>query len=61
EDDVLEAILKSDGTPEKWVDRLVGEANRRGGLDNITVIIVRVDSVEEPAEGAAAGAAAAQA
>lgn len=49
EDDVLASILHSDGTPDKWVDRLVGEANRRGGLDNITVIIVRVDSVEEAA------------
>jgi len=53
EDDVLAAIVQSDGTPEKWVDRLVGEANRRGGLDNITVIIVRVDSVEDNAGDAA--------
>ena len=62
EDDVLAAVLQGDGTPEKWVDRLVGEANRRGGLDNITVIIVRVDTVEEPAGDAAqaAGAEAAQ-
>ncbi len=59
EDEVLAAILQSDGTPEKWVDRLVAEANRRGGLDNITVIVVRVDSVDEPADEAAqAGAAA---
>jgi serine/threonine protein phosphatase PrpC len=43
------------------VDRLVGEANRRGGLDNITVVIVRVDTVEEPAGDAAQGAAAQQA
>jgi protein phosphatase len=58
EDDVLASIIKSDGTPEKWVDRLVGEANRRGGLDNITVIIVRVDTVEDgagdPSQSAAA-------
>jgi len=27
----------------------VAEANRRGGLDNITAVIVRVDSVEAPA------------
>jgi len=60
EDEVLEAVVKSDGTPEKWVDRLVAEANRRGGLDNITVIIVRVDSVEEPAGGAAQAAASAR-
>ncbi|HTT69326.1 MAG TPA: Stp1/IreP family PP2C-type Ser/Thr phosphatase [Gemmatimonadales bacterium] len=57
EDDVLAAIVKSDGTPEKWVDRLVGEANRRGGLDNITVVIVRVDTVDEPVGDAAAAAA----
>jgi protein phosphatase len=47
EDDALLTILKSDGTPERWVDRMVAEANRRGGLDNITTIIVRVDSIEE--------------
>jgi len=25
---------------------MVAEANRRGGLDNITAIVVRIDSVE---------------
>jgi serine/threonine protein phosphatase PrpC len=55
EDNVLESVLKTEGTPEKWVDKMVAEANRRGGLDNITVIIVRVDTVEEP--GGAGGAA----
>ena len=58
---MLASILQSDGTPEKWVDRLVGEANRRGGLDNITVIIVRVDSVEDGAADADHAAAAQQA
>jgi protein phosphatase len=60
EDEVLASIIKSDGTPEKWVDRLVGEANRRGGLDNITVIIVRVDTVEDGAGDPSQSAAAAQ-
>ena len=46
EDDGLQAILQTQGTPERWVDRMVAEANRRGGLDNITAIIVQVDSVE---------------
>ena len=46
EDDGLEAILKAQGTPERWVDKMVAEANRRGGLDNITCIIAHVDSVE---------------
>ena len=60
EDDVLAAILRSDGTPERWVDRLVAEANRRGGLDNITAVIVRVDTVGEAAGDAAEAAAAAE-
>jgi len=51
EDDGLEMILKAQGTPERWVDKMVAEANRRGGLDNITCIIVHVDSVDAvPAE-----------
>ncbi len=49
EDDALAGILTSQGAPERWVDRLVAEANRRGGLDNITCIIVSVDTVSEPA------------
>ncbi len=49
EDDALASILRTAGTPEKWVDRMVAEANRRGGLDNITAVIVRIDEVEAPA------------
>jgi len=30
------------------VDVLIGEANRHGGLDNITAIVVRIDSVDIP-------------
>jgi serine/threonine protein phosphatase PrpC len=60
EDDVLAAILRTDGTPEKWVDRLVAEANRRGGLDNITAVIVRVDTVDEAAGDAAEARTAAE-
>ncbi|OGT92425.1 MAG: hypothetical protein A2083_00250 [Gemmatimonadetes bacterium GWC2_71_9] len=46
EDEALFAILQAKGTPERWVDRMVAEANRRGGLDNITTIIVHVDVVD---------------
>jgi serine/threonine protein phosphatase PrpC len=60
EDDVLAAILRTDGTPEKWVDRLVAEANRRGGLDNITALIVRVDTVDEAAADSAEARTAAE-
>ena len=59
EDEQLIRILNADGGPQHWVDRMVTEANRRGGLDNITVIVVRIDSVdsttgEHPATAAAA-------
>jgi serine/threonine protein phosphatase PrpC len=46
EDHELHSILTTDSQPAVLVDSLVSEANRRGGLDNITVIIVRVDAVE---------------
>jgi serine/threonine protein phosphatase PrpC len=32
--------------PQDEVDALIAEANRHGGLDNITAIIVRIDSVD---------------
>jgi protein phosphatase len=48
EDEALEKILLADGGPERWVDRLINDANRRGGLDNITAIVVRIETVEGP-------------
>ena len=54
------ASSASEGGPQHWVDRMITEANRRGGLDNITAIVIRIDSVdsntgEHPAAPAAAG------
>jgi PPM family protein phosphatase len=46
EDEQLTRILQSEGGPQRWVDRLITEANRRGGLDNITAIVVRIDNME---------------
>ena len=43
EDEQLMSILSSEGGPQQWVDRMVSEANRRGGLDNITAIIIRIE------------------
>jgi protein phosphatase len=62
EDEHLIRILSSDGGPQHWVDRMITEANRRGGLDNITAIVIRIESVEsntgeQPAATAAAGRA----
>ena len=39
EDEQLTRILPG-------LDRLITEANRRGGLDNITAIVVRIDTIE---------------
>jgi protein phosphatase len=46
EDEYLTRILASDAEPQAWVDRMVNEANRRGGLDNITAIVVQVTAAE---------------
>lgn len=48
DDDQLLRILQTEGGPDSWVDRLISEANRRGGLDNITAIVIRIDEVEPP-------------
>jgi protein phosphatase len=49
EDEQLAVILSGDGGPQQWVDKLINDANRRGGLDNITAIIIRIEP-EVPAE-----------
>jgi len=41
----IKALLTSGQDPETLARELVAEANRRGGLDNITVILIRVDEV----------------
>lgn len=51
EDEDLHRILAENHTPAHSVDILVAEGNRRGGLDNITAIVVRIDAVEEVTEG----------
>lgn len=50
EDYQLAELLAPDRMPEEEVDSLIAEANRHGGLDNITAIIVRIDAVEAPAQ-----------
>jgi protein phosphatase len=50
EDYQLAELLSPERMPQEEVDALIAEANRHGGLDNITAIIVRVDSVEAPAQ-----------
>jgi protein phosphatase len=60
DDNRLNELLASSPDPERLVELLVAEANRLGGLDNITAIIVRIDGLGEelPSKAAAPGAAA---
>jgi PPM family protein phosphatase len=60
EDEQLTRILQADGGPQGWVDRMITEANRRGGLDNITAIVIRIDSVGNTGEHPVVAASAAQ-
>jgi protein phosphatase len=50
EDEQLTRILQSEGGPQKWVDKMISEANRRGGLDNITAIVVKIESAAATGE-----------
>jgi protein phosphatase len=53
DDPQLHQILQASTSPDELVDQLVAEANRMGGLDNITAIIVRIDAVEQNGDGSA--------
>jgi len=49
----LQQILLARSSPGRIVDALIAEANGRGGLDNITAIVVQVgstDTAQSPAE-----------
>ena len=49
EDYQLAEVLERGEMPQNMVDALIAEANRHGGLDNITAIVVRVDTLDQPA------------
>jgi serine/threonine protein phosphatase PrpC len=49
EDYQLAELLSPERMPEAEVDSLIAEANRHGGLDNITAVIVRIDAVDAAA------------
>jgi protein phosphatase len=44
----LQALLISRATPDRKVHALISEANGRGGLDNITAIVVEVTELDAP-------------
>ncbi|HEU4631397.1 MAG TPA: Stp1/IreP family PP2C-type Ser/Thr phosphatase [Gemmatimonadaceae bacterium] len=47
----LQQLLLSRASPARMVDALIAEANGRGGLDNITAVIVQVTSLESAPAG----------
>ena len=51
EDPQLRKILETRSTPGRMVDSMITEANRRGGLDNITAIVVQVLQVHRGVPG----------
>ncbi|HEY8075436.1 MAG TPA: PP2C family serine/threonine-protein phosphatase [Labilithrix sp.] len=46
-DEAIADVLKSDAAPSGIVDKLIEVANERGGKDNITVIVIRVESLKK--------------
>jgi protein phosphatase len=44
----LQQLLASNAQPRRVVDALIAEANGRGGLDNITAVLVQVHAVTAP-------------
>jgi protein phosphatase len=47
----LQQLLLARVAPERLVHLLISEANGRGGLDNITAIVVQVAELDEPRGG----------
>lgn len=47
----LQQLLLARSGPGRIVDTLIAEANDRGGLDNITAIVVHVDALDGAANG----------
>jgi protein phosphatase len=52
----LQRLLMARTTPQRVVEALISEANGRGGLDNITAIVVHVVALDDTAPGEAARA-----
>ena len=46
----LQHLLQARASAQRVVDALIAEANGRGGLDNITAIVVRVHAVDDEPE-----------
>ena len=54
----VQAILETEPDPKRAADRLVRSANRAGGVDNITVVVIDVQDVAGDEESEARGSGA---
>jgi len=52
----IQAILEATPNPQEASDRLVKAANRAGGIDNITVVVLDILEGDEPADASTATA-----
>lgn len=50
-DDEIRTVLSSQADPQEACDELVSAANRGGGPDNITVVVLDIDEGEEDEDG----------
>jgi PPM family protein phosphatase len=48
-DEVIAKVMSEETDLKAAVERLIREANERGGKDNVTVVLVRVAAPERPA------------
>ena len=51
-EDQIQAILETEPDPQRGADRLIKAANRAGGVDNITVVVLDAIGEEEDTSGA---------
>jgi serine/threonine protein phosphatase PrpC len=54
-DEEIAETVAVEPDPEKLCQKLIEEANERGGVDNITVVVVRIPEAQTPPEVPAAG------
>jgi protein phosphatase len=45
-DERISQILQTENDLDKAVQQLIDEANEAGGVDNITVVLARIESVQ---------------
>ena len=47
DEEIFDVVKRGDGNIEKIAELLVKSANERGGMDNVTVIVIEIEKIEE--------------